>query len=179
EAVDSLTLGWTDPTNRRFDRGNCTIAATDRRHIFNFSAVAETPQFSNRTFRLVASGWKLSPIVRILSGGFVSITSTQDRALTGIEQQRVNQLMANPYGKKTADNFLNPAAFALPAMGTLGTMGAASIEGPRYWQFDVALSRVFRFGDVRRVEFRAEAFNVLNAVRLNDPVTNLNSGNFG
>jgi len=181
EAVDSLTLGWTDPTNRRFDRGNCTIAATDRRHIFNFSAVAETPQFSNRTFRLVASGWKLSPIVRILSGGFVSITSTQDRALTGIQDQRVNQLIASPYGKKTADNFLNPAAFALPAMGTLGNVGSASIAGPGYWQFDTSLSRSFRLRESQRIEFRAEAFNVTNSFRMDikQLQLNLNSNTFG
>jgi hypothetical protein len=181
EAVDSLTLGWTDPTNRRFDRGNCTIAATDRRHIFNFSAVAETPQFSNRTFRFVASGWKLSPIVRILSGGFVSITSTQDRALNGIEQQRVNQVMANPYGKKTADNFLNPAAFVFPAMGTLGNVGSASIAGPGYWQFDTSLSRTFRMRESQRIEFRAEAFNVTNSFRMDikQLQVNLNSNTFG
>ena len=139
----------------------------------------ETPQFSNRTLRIAASGWRLSPLVKFFSGDYISASTSQDLAFTGQNTQRVNQVLANPYGKKTADNYLNPAAFALPAAGTLGTMGAASIEGPRYWQFDLALSRVFRFGEVRRVEFRAEAFNVFNAVRLNDPVTNLNSGNFG
>ena len=45
------TAGYTNPNNRRFDRGNCTVAATDRRHVFNLSAVAETPQFSNTTLR--------------------------------------------------------------------------------------------------------------------------------
>jgi hypothetical protein len=34
---------YTNPDNRHFDRGNCTLAATDRRHLFNLSAVASTP----------------------------------------------------------------------------------------------------------------------------------------
>ena len=29
------------------------------------------------------------------------------------------------------------------------------------------------------MEFRAEAFNVTNSLRMNDPVTNLNSNTFG
>src|SRR5207247_979670 len=41
-------LSWTE-NNRHRDRGNCSAASTDRRHIFTLSAVAETPQFSNRT----------------------------------------------------------------------------------------------------------------------------------
>ena len=48
--------GWTNPDNRRFDRGNCTTAGTDRRHVFNLSGVAETPSFSNATVRALASG---------------------------------------------------------------------------------------------------------------------------
>src|SRR5262249_51351749 len=60
--------GWTNPDNRHFDRGNCGNAATDRRHVFNLSAVAETPEFSNATLRAVASRWRFSPILKILSG---------------------------------------------------------------------------------------------------------------
>ena len=179
QAVDSLTLGWTDPTNRHFDRGNCTIAATDRRHVFNFSAVAETPQFSNRGLHAVASGWKFSPIFRVISGGYSTITTSQDRALNGVGSQRVNQLMANPYGAKTANNFLNPAAFEMPALGTLGNVGSASIAGPGYWQFDTSLSRSFRLSEAQRIEFRTEAFNLTNSVRLNDFDSNFNSNTFG
>jgi hypothetical protein len=179
QAVDSLTLGWTDPTNRRFDRGNCVTAATDRRHVFNFSAVAETPQFSNTGLRAVASGWRFSPIFRVLSGGYLSVTTNQDRALNGIGSQRVNQLLADPYGDKTASKYLNPAAFALPALGTLGNSGSAAIAGPGYWQFDTSLSRSFQFRESQRIEFRAEAFNLTNSVYLKDPETNLNSNTFG
>src|SRR5439155_354624 len=35
-------VGYTNPSNRRADRGNCSTAGTDRRQIFNLSATAQT-----------------------------------------------------------------------------------------------------------------------------------------
>jgi hypothetical protein len=179
--------GWNDSNNRRFDRGNCSITGTDRRHVFNLSAVARTPQFSNSTFRAVASGWQFSPIFKILSGDYFSVVTNQDRALTasnsGVDQlatgQRVTQVLANPYGDRTAQNYLNPSAFALPALGSLGNMAANTIIGPGTWEFNAALSRTFQFKEVQKLEFRVEAFNLTNAVRLGDPDTVLNSNTFG
>ena len=175
----SPNRGWNNPDIRRSDRGNCTVAAADRRHLFNLSAVAVTPQFSNATLRAVGSGWRLSPIFRVISGGYMSVTTNQDRALNGISNQRVNQILPNPYGDKSVNNYLNPSAFALPAMGTLGNMGISNIVGPGTWQFDTALSRTFRVRETQKLEFRAEAFNVTNAFRMNNPTTNLNSNVFG
>jgi hypothetical protein len=177
----SATDGYMDPNDRRSGRGNCTISGTDRRQVFNLSAVAETPQFSNRSLRIVASGWRLSPIFKILSGGFLTMGTDQDRALNGVGQQRVNQLMLNPYGDKTVRNYLNPAAFALPATGTFGNVTVGSIAGPGTWQFDTALSRTFQIREAQKVEFRAEAFNVTNSMRMdiNKLTTNYNSSNFG
>jgi hypothetical protein len=175
----SANNSWTNPDDRHFDRGNCFVLATDRRHLFNLSAVAETPEFSNRALRSVGSGWRFSPIVKLLSGGYMSVTTNQDRALTGIAAQRVNQLMANPYGNKSFNNYLNPAAFALPALGTLGNAGMGSIRGPGTWQFDLAVSRTFPVGETQKLDFRAEAFNVTNSFRMNEPTLNLNSNTFG
>jgi hypothetical protein len=39
--------------------------------------------------------------------------------------------------------------------------------------------RSFPLGGERRLQFRAEAFNVLNTVQYNNPVSALNNGNFG
>ena len=74
---------------------------------------------------------------------------------------------------------LNPAAFAQPALGTLGSLGRTNLKVPYSWQFDMALARIFRFREVQSLEFRAEAYNVLNSFRTGAIDTNLSSAQFG
>jgi Carboxypeptidase regulatory-like domain/TonB dependent receptor len=176
-----LSSGWNESVGRRNGRGNCSAGATDRRHVFNLSAVATSPDFSRPALRILASGWRLSPIYRVLSGGYMSVASGLDRALvgSGVSGQRADQVLPNPYGDKTISNYLNPAAFAQPALGTIGNVGTASIAGPGSWQFDLAVSRTFQITEVQKLEFRAEAFNVTNGFRMNNPNTSLNSNTFG
>jgi hypothetical protein len=170
---------YTDPNNRDADRGNCD---SDRRHIFNFTGVAETPQFSNRTMRLIGAGWRLSGIYRFSSGwplngvggggSGTGIEAGSDRALTGIMHQRANQVLGNPFRDRSGGpntQYLNPLAFAIPDMGTTGNVGRNSIQGPGSWSFDVGLSRTFRFREDQRFEFRAEAYNLLNSFRAGCP----------
>jgi hypothetical protein len=176
------TESYSNPYSRRFDRGNCVLQSVDVRHALKMSAVLDTPQFSNKGLRTVASGWRISPIFRALTGDHMSVASGQDNALnggsgsaatTGVE--RANQVLGNPYGNKTANNFLNPAAFRLPALGTLGNMGEGAIEGPGSWVIDTAISRIIPVRESQKVELRFEAFNVFNHFRMTDPVTSLNS----
>ena len=75
--------------------------------------------------------------------------------------------------------WLNPAAFAQPTVGTLGNMGRNNLRLPGTWQFDVALSRVFQFRETQSMEFRAEAYNLTNSFRPGTINTNLSSGQFG
>jgi hypothetical protein len=176
---------YVDPNDRNFDRGNCE---GDRRHIFNLTTVAQTPRFANSTLRTVATGWRLSGIYRIASGGWLNITSGQDRSLTGVSNQRAQQILGNPYGNNRLTNFLNPAAFALPTLGSYGNMRTNTIQGPHTWAFDLAMVRVFKLRETQNLEARIEAFNVTNSFRpgagpftstIGAPVTNLSSGNFG
>ena len=130
---------------------------------------------------MLGSGWRLSPIVKLISGPSVTVITSLDRSLTGWASQRVSQVLANPYGAKTVSNYLNPSAFALPDLGTLGNSGSGAVRGPGTWQFDTALSRVFQIRETKKIEFRAEAFNVLNGVRMDVTQLNLtlNSNVFG
>ena len=59
----------------------------------------------------------------------------------------------------------------MPALGTLGNQGRNTLKLPTDWQFNVALSRAFHVRESQSVEFRAEAFNVLNSFRPGDSNT--------
>jgi hypothetical protein len=171
-------VGWTND-NRRLDRGDCNGGAEDRRHVFNLSGVAETPQFSNPALRAIVANWRLSPILKIGAGSPLNVITTRDITLQGLSPLRVDQVLPNVYGDKTPGNYLNAQAFAFPKTGTFGNLGSGSVRGPGYWQFNVALTRSFRFGEAQRLELRAEAFNLTNSVILNAPQTRFESGNFG
>jgi hypothetical protein len=162
--------------DRARDRGNC---ASDRRHNLNLTAVARTPQFADRALRAVATGWSLSGLYRLSSGQYLTVTSGVDRALNGNGSQRAVQALPDPFGAKTLANYLNPAAFAQPEVGTLSPMSPRNILGPPNWQFDMALSRSFPIREAQKVEVRVEAFNVTNSLRKGNPNTVLNQNTFG
>ncbi len=171
--------GLIQPNNRAYDRGNCVDTGDDRRHLFNTSVVMASPEFSNPTARALASGWQFSSIIRVLSGAFMSVETDTDPSLTDSEPQRVNLILDNPFGDKTAGNYLNPAAFERPAAGTFGNLGRSNIRGPGTWQFDVSLSRSFQLTEAQRIELRAEAFNILNGTRFRNPQNDFDSNTFG
>jgi hypothetical protein len=161
-------------------RGNCSLLEQDRRHNFNLSAVYLTPQLSGGRLRLLASGWQISGIVRVLSGDFFSLAAGLDQALSGTSDQRPQQMLANPYcANKSVSCWLNPSAFAQPALGTYGNMNPGTIEGPGFFGIDVNVTRKFQVRERQALEVRAEAFNVLNHVNLLDPVGTLTSSTFG
>jgi hypothetical protein len=160
------------------DKGRC---GTWRKHIVNLTASVETPRFSGAAVRALASGWRLSGIFRANSGSPLTVTTGTDRALSGIQTttQRPNQVLGNPYGDGTINNWLNPAAFAQPALGTYGNSVRNAYDGPGRKVVDLSLVRSFRFGSGHRVEARVEAFNAFNWFLLENPNTTLSSATFG
>ena len=162
---------YTKPNSREFDHGNCD---SDRRQLFNMTAVAGTPQFSNARLRAVASGWRLSGIYRVATGQPLTILAGTDRALSGVTRQRPDQVLASGYGDRSAapsSAYLNLAAFAAQPFGTLGNMGWNSLVAPKTWAFDMGLSRTFSLREMSKIEVRAEAFNVTNSFRPGAPGT--------
>ena len=142
-------------------------------------ATAQTPRFAARALRSWASDWTISGIVSARSGAPINVIAGVDRAATGIGNQRVNQVLDNPYGDTTLNLWLNPDAFELPAPGTLGNFRRNSVRGPGFWTVDAALSRVVSFGATHAVEFRVEAFNLFNTNNLNVPSGNFSAPTFG
>jgi hypothetical protein len=180
-------MGGDLPERRKLDRGNC---ASDRRHNVNVSAVYETPRFSNATLRALSTGWRVSGILGVLSGNYLTVTSGLDNALTATfsnmsslnpkEDQRPNLVLLDPYApNKNVNQWLNAAAFAQPAIGTFGNLGSSNILGPASITINMGLTRTFKVRENRSIDFRAEAFNVLNHVNPGIPGTILTNSNFG
>jgi uncharacterized protein YegL len=64
---------------------------------------------------------------------------------------------------------INPAAFAIPTDFRQGTLSRNSLRGFPLYQLDLALHRQFHFNERVRLQFRAEAFNLLNHPNFEDP----------
>ena len=171
---------WTNPLNRRFDRGDCI---GDRRHAINLTAAASTPKLGAGAWQRIASEWQLAPMFRWSSGQPLNVVTNglpsapgagPDPALNGSwdpikgsAYQRPNCVAgANPYGSSgPSGQYLNPAAFSFQAVGTLGNCPFNGFHAPAFWQFDAALSRTFSLTERQHIEFRMEAFNLLNKFR--------------
>jgi hypothetical protein len=77
--------------------------------------------------------------------------------------------------------FANPTTvleqFANPLAGQSGNRN--DLRGPGYWTIDAALLKNIRLTERVGLQFRAEAFNLLNGENFNPPNTNINSSTFG
>ncbi len=69
--------------------------------------------------------------------------------------------------------YFNPAAFAEPAIGTIGNAGTNVMYGPGYINWDMTLGRRIPLGrETRSLQIKVEAFNVFNHTQF----TGVNSG---
>ena len=79
----------------------------------------------------------------------------------------------NPY--LTSDRLiLNPAAFTTPAPGTFGNVPRNFLRGPNFRQFDLVLTKRFKFSETTNLEFRTEIFNIFNRTNFDVPGSRLN-----
>ena len=75
--------------------------------------------------------------------------------------------------------WLNPAAFTTPQPGTFGNLPRNHLRGPAFAQFDLMMSKDFRFARSQGIQFRVEIFNLLNRLNYENPAANLPNGTPG
>jgi hypothetical protein len=96
---------------------------------------------------------------------------------------------------RTGNYFLDPSAFsraalvATPAQGfdpvnnpsqrTYGTLGRNAFRGPTRTNVDISIGKITNIDEQRRLEFRAEMFNLPNLALFRNPNTTITSGTFG
>jgi hypothetical protein len=167
------------------------------------SVIADVPFGRGRRFgpntsgweQQVLGGWQLTAINVVSSGlplnvAYTPATNVVASTTTVLYSVRPNLVTTKQaaYGntlRKTSTGvfgFLNSSAFSVPPGYQLfGNLGRNSFYGPSFGQLDLAAHKDFTLGsDSRILEFRIEAFNILNATNFAQPDTNLTDGaNFG
>ena len=169
-------IGYIDPSDPEYDKGHCDA---DRTHIANGTVGYLTPTLENPVLGLLASNWRVSGIVNVRSGSWMTVLSGRDTAFNGRANQRVDQISDDVYGDKTLASYLNRAAFATPANGAFGTHVRNSIRGPNFWKVDLALSRLVPLATTQNIELRVEVFNLFNNFNWGNPNLNFSAGTFG
>jgi hypothetical protein len=165
------------PGNRDADRAKCPNSPD---HTLNASIVYQVPAAGDGgATSALTGGWQVSAIVSARSGSYFTVLTGVDNALSGQPNQRANQVLDDPFAPdRTVSRWLNPLAFQAPAPGTYGSMPLDAIQGPGRWNVDMGLSRMIPISG-HQVQLRWEVFNVFNTVNLDNPVSTLNSPDFG
>jgi hypothetical protein len=137
----------------------------DARQRFVVNAIYDLPFKANR----IVSGWSIAPIVSLQSGNPFNIVSSVN-TITGVATVRPN-LKATPVvtGNPLGNWFLDPTVFITPPAGTLGIVGRNSFVGPGFEDVDLALIKNTKVTERMNVQFRADAFDILNHPNYGQP----------
>jgi hypothetical protein len=172
---------------------NYGLAFHDVRHNFVFAANYELPLGKDKTWGshwsgladAILGGWKVSAIFQARTGFPITVQNSNRRSLQGTRSTEWPNCIGNPvpaHQSITSDpnaprdtKWLDIAAFQVPALGTFGNCGIGIATAPGYNNVDASLSKRFKMGGARRLEFRAEAFNVLNHPNFGPPERDINT----
>ena len=169
------------PQNPLNQSAEYASGAWDASQVVNGSAVYELPfghgkQFLNQpgVTEAVAGGWQLTTLALARSGFPVNVllpsnvTSPYGNSGT-LRPNLVPGVSTVPAGGRTRAEWINPAAFSLPAAGTFGDAPRDLLPGPGTWQVDTGVAKMFPIGERANVEFRSEFFNVFNHTQYGPP----------
>ncbi|MCS7024852.1 MAG: TonB-dependent receptor [Bryobacteraceae bacterium] len=179
---------WMISDCRRCDRGD---ADWDVRHTYTSAAVYSLPFGKGKRFGpasgvagALISGWEISGLGTARTGRPFSITVNRSAAdlPNGVAStpgdsapaQRPDYVGGPLYpATRTPDQWLNLAAFRVPARGTWGNLSRNSARGPGLWQVDLAAGKTTPLGERFGLEFRAEMFNLFNRAQYGLPNANI------
>src|SRR5712691_569656 len=153
----------------------------DHRHRFTTSWVMDLPgQSLSGPLRWALGGWQWSGVMQYQTGRPFTVTSGTDNSLDGIGNDRAKLTGADVNAVPTTPCsncvwYFNPAAFAANDLGTFGNVGKGAYYGPSLHNWDMGVSKNFRFNSSSYVQVRVEFFNIFNQVNFDVPNTAVNN----
>jgi Carboxypeptidase regulatory-like domain len=180
--VWSKALDCETPVDQTNIKSGYGASPLDLRHRFVVSGLFGLPKTKHfgALGRLIINGWRLNDITYIQSGMPFTLTSGTDSNYDGTNNDYPN-VNGDPYthanGRQARiREYIKPAAFSVPAAGTFhGNEQRNQLYLPSTTQTNVSLFKEFSLRQETRLQFRAEAFNVIGNVNLTTPRTVLNT----
>lgn len=162
--ITSFTNSTTDPFDYDLDKGDADL---DRRHSFVANMVYQLPVFKKwgSAANHLLGDWQINAIYSYFGSTPVDILSGFNTYGTaGNVNPRPNLVAGVPIYLDTNDStqWLNPAAFALPGVGEIGSLGKGAIRGKPINNIDFSVVKNWRFKERYGLQFRAEMFNAFN-----------------
>ena len=158
-----------------------------------FSATWALPRWHDapRAAALITNGWQLNTITSISSGTPFTVYDSADVSLqgsapeiSGFYSSRPDLISAPNSGQPhTPNEWVSRAPFLqlnpVTQAGQFGNEGRNVVRGPGIADVDLSLFKYFNIDESRRVQFRAECFNLLNHPNFGLPENDLESPAFG
>ena len=163
-------------------------AAFSVEHQFNGNVSYELPFGRGKHWGGAASGpvdkliggWQWNSIVTAQTGLRFTPTVGSNRSGNGdIANPDVpnrNPAFSGPVILGTPNQWFNPNAFLLPTAGTFGNAGRNQFLGPNLIELDMSMFKKIPINERWNLQFRAEAFNLLNRANFGQPAIGVFAG---
>ena len=113
-------------------------------------------------------------------GSPLTIGTGRDIRGDGSGAQRPNYVGGDQYAaNRTILQWFNRDAFALPATGTFGNLGAYTVRTPGNISVDLSVIKRIRLAETQELQFRAEFFSLPNHPNFGAPNSTFTSSTFG
>jgi hypothetical protein len=141
---------------------------------------------SGKLLQGALGGWQMTAIDTATSGLPVNLmySPTSQFQVSTAPNYRPNVSCdpVTPEGSRTTSNYLNKACVSVPTDPShpWGNASRNSVRSYPFYQLDIGLHKQFGLGgEARKLEVRAEAFNILNQTNFQAPNSNISSSAFG
>jgi hypothetical protein len=200
KSIDTSSGPFSDSRNANFPQNSYNVAAEKAVSDFDFPqrlSIAylwvmpfgsSVGKLSNARLNYLIEGWQAGGVFSVQSGpaftpfvsGGVSGADEVQITGTGNDTDRPN-VTGSPFypTKQTPQQWVLASSFSTPSAYTFGNAGRNILRGPGLGTWDFSLLRNFRLGESRRLEFRAEMFNIFNRANFDIPQRNLTASSFG
>ncbi len=148
-------------------------------HVFTLNSLWNLPSpKANAIASAIAGNWQLGTILNTSAGTpFTAMISGDPLGLNSDDPIGYPNILSGPGCKQPVNpgnplHYIKTECFSFPSPSTLlGTSGRNGVVGPGLVDLDIAAYKTVPIGELLRVQFRAEFFNILNHTNFAVPLS--------